>query len=254
MVESGAELGADVEVGPYSIVHSGAQLGDGVRLLSHAVVFGGVTIGGRTLVHPFAVLGGAPQHLGYKNEPTRLEIGADCIIREHVTLNRGTAAGGGVTRVGAKCFFMAGSHVAHDCLVGDEVIFANNVGIAGHAVVGSFIFFGAHSGIHQFCRIGDYAMIGAFAAVAADVIPYGLAIGNRASLDGLNIVGMKRRGLTREAIHDVRRAYRLLFEGEGVFEDRLAETETLLGARAEVARILNFIKADAKRAVMAPKR
>lgn len=254
LVESGAILAEGVEIGPYSIVHTGARLDAGVRLLSHVIVEGGATVGARTIIHPFAIIGGPPQHLGYKGEPTRVEIGPDCIIREHVTINRGTASGRGVTRVGSKCFFMGGAHVAHDCRVGDEVVFANNASIAGHVAVGSYVFLGGLCGIHQNVRIGDYAMIGGCAAVTTDVIPFGSAVGNHATLEGLNIIGMKRRGFSREAIHDVRRAYRMLFEGDGVFEDRLAETQRALGGRPEVARILEFITADAKRFVMAPKR
>lgn len=254
IVESGAEIGAGVEIGPYSIVRAGARLGAEVRLSSHVVVEGGVSIGERTQIFPFAVLGAPPQHLGYKNEPTRLEIGADCLIREHAAIHRGTVGGGGVTRIGARCFIMSGSHVGHDCVLGDDVVLASNAGLGGHVVIGSFVFLGGLAAVHQFCRIGDYAMIGGAAAVSADVIPYGSAVGNRATLDGLNIIGMKRRGVSREAIHDVRRVYHLLFEGDGMFEDRLKACELEFGARPEVARILDFIKAGAKRSLMGPKR
>lgn len=254
IVEEGAVLGENAEIGPWCVVASGARVGADVRLSSHVVLEGDVLIGARTIVRPFCVLGGPPEHLGYKGEPTRLEIGEDCIIREGVTMNRGTAAGGGVTRVGRKCFFMTGAHIAHDCIVGDEVVFANKASIAGHVTIGSYAFFGGLCGVHQFCRIGDYAMIGGCAAVTADVIPYGMAVGNHAALEGLNFVGMKRRGVTREAAHDLRRAYRALFEEPGVFADRLAAVESQFGHRAEVRRVLDFIKADARRAVMGPKR
>lgn len=254
IVEPGAEIAGDAEVGPYCVIERGAVIGAGARLLSHIVVRSGVMLGERAMVHPFAVLGGPPQHAGYRGEPTRLEIGPDCVIREHATLNRGTAAGGGVTMIGRKCFFMAGAHVAHDCRVGDEVVFANNATLGGHVRIGSYVFLGGLCAVHQFSRVGDYAMIGGCAAVTADVIPYGSAIGNHATLEGLNIIGMKRRGVSRAAMHDVRRAYRLLFDGDGVFEERVAATEAALGGRDEVRRILDFIKADAKRAVMAPAR
>lgn len=254
IVETGAELGEGIEIGPYSVVHAGTRLGENVRLLSHVVVHRGADIGARTIVHPFAVVSGPPQHMGYKDEPTRLQIGPDCVIREHAALHRGTVMGGGVTRIGARCFIMSGSHVGHDCHLDDDVVLASNAGLGGHVVVGKGVFLGGLAAVHQFCRIGDYAMVGGGAAVSLDVIPYGSAVGNHATLEGLNIIGMKRRGVTREAIHDVRRAYRMLFESEGLFEDRLAEAERTFGARAEVARILDFIKADAKRAVMAPKR
>lgn len=254
IVETGARIGEGVEIGPWCRISAGARIEAGARLEGSVVVDGDVAIGERTIIHAFAVLGGPPQHLGYRGEPTRLEVGPDCIIREHVTMNRGTKAGGGVTRVGRKCFFMTGAHVAHDCVVGDETVFANNATLGGHVRVGSFVFLGGLSAIHQFSRIGDYAMIGGCAAVTADVIPYGSAVGNHATLEGLNIIGMKRRGLAREAIHDLRRAYRMLFEDAGVFEERVAAVERALGARAEVRRVLDFIGADAKRAVMAPKR
>ena len=246
-------LGDGVAIGPYCVVESVARLGDSVRLLSHAVVCSGVSVGDRTIVHSFAVLGGPPQHLGYKNEPTRLEIGPDCIIREHATMNRGTPAGG-VTRVGARGFFMSGAHVGHDCHVGDDVIIASNAVLGGHAMIGRFVFVGGQSAVHQHCRVGDFAMIGGCAGVTTDVIPYGSAIGNHATLEGLNIVGMKRRGVSRSAIHDVRRAYRMLFEADGAFKERVAATDRDLGGCAEVAKILAFINADSKRPLMAPKR
>lgn len=254
IVEDGAELGAGVEIGPFSAVRAGAYLGAGVRLSSHVVIEGGVSVGERTVVYPFAMLGGPPQHLGYKNEPTRLEIGADCIIREHATLHRGTVGGGGVTSIGDRCFIMSGSHVGHDCRLEEEVVLASNAALGGHVSIGRCVFLGGLAAIHQHVRIGAYAMVGGAAGVTKDIIPYGSAIGNHATLEGLNIIGMKRRGLSREAIHDLRRAYRMLFEGEDMFEDRLRAVEKELGARPEVMRILDFIKADAKRSVMAPKR
>jgi UDP-N-acetylglucosamine acyltransferase len=250
IVDRGAVLESGVSIGPYCIVGAGARLGADVELAAHVVVSGDVAIGDRTVVHPFAVLGGPPQHGGYKGEPTRTVIGADCVIREHATVNRGTAQGGGVTEIGEKCMLMTASHVAHDCHVAPNVTLANNATLGGHVRLEEFVFLGGLSAIHQFCRVGAYAFIGGCAAVPADVIPFGSAIGNHAKLAGLNIIGMKRRGLPRETIHDLRAAYRGLFEEEGTFQERLARVEAQFGARAEVRRILDFIKFDTSRQLM----
>ena len=186
--------------------------------------------------------------------PNRVVIGADCIIREYATVNCGTAAGGGVTRIGDRAFLMTGAHVAHDCRVGEGVVMANAATLGGHVTVEDFVFLGGLSAIHQFCRIGAYAFVGGCAAVPTDVIPYGSAIGNHARLAGLNLIGMKRRGVPREAIHKIRAAYRLLFEEDGPFRERLQRAEAEFGAVAEVRRILDFINADTSRALMAPAR
>lgn len=250
IVDTDAELSSGVRIGPYCIVGAGAKLGADVELMSHVVISGDVTVGARTVVHPFAALGGPPQHGGYKGEPTRAVIGSDCLIREHATVNRGTVQGGGVTEVGDKCMLMTASHVAHDCHVASNVTLANNATLGGHVAIGEFVFLGGLCAIHQNCRVGAYAFIGGCAAVPADVIPFGSAIGNHAKLAGLNIIGMKRRGLPRDAIHDLRAAYRGLFEEEGTFRERFAKVETTLGARAEVKRIIDFIKFDTSRQLM----
>lgn len=254
IVDKGAEIGEGASIGPYCIVGPNVKLGAGAVLMSHVAVAGATTIGPRTVVHAFASIGGPPQHGVYKGEPTQAVIGADCVIREHATINLGTAEGRGVTRVGDNCFLMTASHVAHDCVVGDHVVLANNATLGGHVVIEDYVFLGGLSAIHQFCRIGAYAFVGGCAAVPSDVIPFGSAIGNHARLGGLNIIGMKRRGLKREAIHDLRAAYRMLFEEEGVFQERLARVESALGTRAEVRRILDFIGKDTSRALMAPAR
>lgn len=251
IVETGAELGADIEIGPYCHVGPGAHLRDGVRLISHVVIDGATEIGAGTIVYPFALLGGPPQHLGYNGEPTRLVIGEGVTIREHVTMNRGTAAGGGVTRVGARGYFMAGAHVAHDCAVGESVIFANNATLGGHVQIGENVFLGGLCAVHQNCRIGAYAFIGGCAAVVSDVIPYASAFGNHARLVGLNIIGMKRRGTPRDVIHDTRAAYRLLFDsGEATFRERVDMARERFGTREEVMRILKFVEYDASRPLM----
>jgi UDP-N-acetylglucosamine acyltransferase len=254
VVDKSARLGEGVDIGPYAIVGPEVSLGPGVAVMSHVVLAGATEIGARTRIHPFASIGGPPQHLGHKGEATRLVVGADCIIREYATVNCGTVAGGGITRLGARVFMMTGAHVGHDCRVGNDVVMANAATLGGHVTVEDFVFLGGLSAIHQFCRIGAYAFVGGCAAVPTDVIPFGSAIGNHAHLAGLNLIGMKRRGVPRDAIHKVRAAYRLLFEEGGAFKDRLERVEAEYGAVAEVRRILDFINADTSRALMAPAR
>ncbi len=255
LVDPAARLAAGVEVGPFCVVGADVDLAEGVRLHSHVTVEGPTRIGARTQVHPFAALGGAPQYLGYKGEPTRLEIGEDCTIREHVTLHRGTVQGGGITRIGARVFIMSQVHVGHDCTVGDGVILAGHCALGGHVSIGDFAIIGAVAGVHQFCRVGRRAIVGGLAAVDMDVIPYGAALGNRARLGGLNVIGLKRSGVPRPAIQALRAAYRALFVEEGpAFRARLDAVEARFGAHAEVAEVLAFIRADTRRPVMPARR
>ena len=200
------------------------------------------------------MLGGPPQHTGYKNEPTKLVIGEKNIIREHVTMNAGTVAGGGVTRIGDNGFFMAGAHVGHDGQIGNGVIFANNATTGGHVKIGDGAFLGGLCAIHQNERIGEYAFIGGLAAVVNDVIPFASAFGNHAQLAGLNIVGLKRRDIPRAAIHDLRRAYKMLFAPDGTFAERLESVRDTYGESKEVAKILAFIDAGGSRSLMTPGR
>lgn len=253
IVEDGAELG-DVAVGPYCHIGPNAKLHDGVTLHNHVVITGDTEIGSNSTVHSFAVLGGPPQHLQYKDEKTLLRIGENNIIREHVTINRGTEAGGGTTHIGPDGFFMAGVHVAHDCKVGKSAIFANNATLGGHVCVGDYAFLGGLCAIHQFARVGDYAFVGGCAAVAADIIPFGSAIGNHARLAGLNIVGLKRREFSREAIRNLRAAYRLLFGNHETFEERLEQVRNDYSHCDEVRRVIEFIDAAESRALMTPAR
>ena len=255
IVEDGAEIDAGAEVGPYCVIGAGAKLGAGVVLKSHVVIDGVTAIGARTVVHAFAVLGGPPQHLQYKGEPTRLEIGADVVIREHVTMNPGTPAGGGVTSVGDRGYFMTASHVGHDCQVGDNVIFANNATLGGHVQVGDYAFLGGMCAIHQHCRVGAYAFVGGCAAVACDIIPYASAFGNHARLGGLNVIGLKRRNMPRESIRALREAYKLLFDAEdGTFRDRLEEARSRFAGVTEVGAVIDFIDNGASRSLMTPAR
>jgi UDP-N-acetylglucosamine acyltransferase len=252
LVADGARLGADVVIGPYSIIGPKAVIGDRTRLLSHVLIEGATEIGPDCTVHAFAVLGGSPQHLGYRGEEVRLQIGARNIIREHVTMHTGTPLDKGVTVVGSDGLFMVGCHVAHDCVVGDRVVLANNAALGGHVRVGDFVFVGGLVGVHQHTRIGRYAFIGASAMVTKDVIPFGSVWGNHAHLEGLNLVGLKRNGFTREVINELRTAFRLLFADEGTFQERIEDTVRDHGSSPEVMEIIDFIRADASRPLCLP--
>jgi UDP-N-acetylglucosamine acyltransferase len=253
IVHDGAKLADSVEVGAYSVVGPDVTLGEGVRLISHVNIEGVTEIGAECVIHPFASLGGAPQHLGHKGEPTQLIIGERNVIREHVTMNTGTVAGGGVTRVGSDSLYMVGSHVAHDCMVGDRVTFANNATLGGHVQMGDFVFIGGLAAVHQFSRIGRYAFIGGVSAVTKDVIPFGSVWGVHAHLEGLNLVGLKRRGFSREEINDLRSAFRLLFAEEGTFQERFEDVARLFAGAPRVMEIVDFIRAEANRPLCLPR-
>lgn len=253
IVEQGAKLGAGVKVGPFSLVGSGVTLGDDVELVSHAVIAGTTTIGARTRIFPFASIGHQPQDLKYQGEPATLAVGEDCIIREGVTMNPGTAGGGSQTIVGNGCAFLANSHVGHDCRVGNNVIFSNNVMLAGHCTVGDFAIVGGGAAVIQFARIGAHAFIGGMSGLENDLIPYGMALGNRAHLSGLNIVGLQRRGFSRTDIHDLRRAYRLLFAAEGTLMERVEDVATEFAGHPIVEEIIAFIREGGRRSLCTPK-
>jgi UDP-N-acetylglucosamine acyltransferase len=252
IVHDGARIAAGVEIGPHSIVGPDVVLASGVRLISHVVIDGRTEIGPECVIHPFAVLGGPPQHLAHKGEPTQLLIGPRNVIREHVTMHTGTAAGRGVTTVGSDGLFMVGSHVAHDCIVGDRVVFANNATLGGHVEVGDHVFMGGLSAAHQWTRIGRHAFVGGLAPVTKDVIPFAL-VGNDAHLEGINLVGLKRRGFSREAINDLRAAWRMLFAEEGTFQERVDDVARVFGGSAEVMEIVAFIRAEANRPLCLPR-
>lgn len=253
IIEQGARLGEDVLMGPYCSVGGMVELGDGVRLHSHVVVAGKTTIGPNTHVFPFASIGHPPQDLKYKGEESELVIGANNIIREHATMNPGTAGGGMITRIGNNCLFMVGAHVAHDCDIANHVILANNATLAGHVEVDDFAILGGLSAVHQFCRIGRHAMIGGMSGVENDVIPYGSVTGNRAQLDGLNIVGLRRRGFSRSEVAAMRKAYRLLFAHEGTMAERLEDVAEMYKDNNAVMDIVGFIRSDSSRAICQPK-
>jgi UDP-N-acetylglucosamine acyltransferase len=251
-VEAGATLGADVHIGPFCHVGEHVTLGDGVRLHSHVVVAGHTDIGPGTRIYPFASVGHDPQDLKYHGEESRLIIGSNVVIREHATLNPGTEGGGLETRVGDNCLLMVGAHVAHDCRVGDHVILVNNATLGGHVVVEDWAILGGLSAVHQFVRIGKHAMIGGMSGVETDVIPYGSVIGNRAHLVGLNLVGLKRRDFSRDVIHAIRQAYRLIFAEEGTLAERVADVSEMFSDNEPVMDIVDFILADSSRRICQP--
>jgi acyl-[acyl-carrier-protein]--UDP-N-acetylglucosamine O-acyltransferase len=253
IVESGAKLGAGVKIGPYCVVGPEVTLGDECELISHVVVVGRTTIGPRTRIFPFASIGHQPQDLKYKGEPSTLTIGSDCIIREGVTMNPGTAGGGLHTVVGNNCAFLANSHVGHDCRVGNNVIFSNNVMLAGHCTVGDYAILGGGAAVIQFARVGAHSFLGGMSGLENDLIPYGMAVGNRAHLSGLNIVGLQRRGFSREMIHDLRRAYRLLFAAEGTLKERVDDVAAEFADHPLVQEIVAFIREGGKRSICTPR-
>ncbi|MCE3233190.1 MAG: lpxA [Rickettsiaceae bacterium] len=253
IIGDGAQLGSNVEIGPYSVVGPNVKLGDNVKLHSHVVVEGYTTIGEGTRIFPFASIGHIPQDLKYKGEKSTLEIGKNNTIREHVTMNPGTEGDAMITKVGDNCLFMMASHVAHDCVVGDNVILANNATLAGHVKVGDFAIIGGLSAIHQHVRIGHHAMIGGMSGIENDVIPYGQAMGERASLCGLNLVGLKRRKFDRDDITTLRKAYRLLFSQEGTLQERIDDASEMFKNNHGVMEIIEFIRANTSRAICQPK-
>ncbi|MCC7541389.1 MAG: acyl-ACP--UDP-N-acetylglucosamine O-acyltransferase [Deltaproteobacteria bacterium] len=243
VVASEIELGLDVEIGPFAVIGPGVRLGDGSRVMAHAFVEGPSTFGARTVVHPFAAVGGAPQDVKHKGEPTRLVVGEGNTFREYVSVHRGTVGGGGETRIGDGCLFMAYVHVAHDCTVGSNVIMANASTLAGHVRVGSYVVFGGLAGVAQFVRIGEGAMIAAGAMVENDVPPFVVAAGDRARVRGLNRVGLKRRGVDPESIAALRAAHRHLFRSSAPLAESLRTLDPALTTHREVATLVAFLNA-----------
>ena len=253
IIEQGAKIGAGVSIGPFCHVAAGATLEDGVSLVSHVSIAGTTIVGARVKIYPFASIGHPPQDLKYRGESVRLIIGPDCLIREGVTMNPGTAGGGMVTRVGDNSLFMVGVHIAHDCQIGNRVVMANNATLAGHVIVEDNAIIGGLCGVHQYVRIGRHAMLGAMSAVVRDIIPYGQVAGDRATLHGVNIIGMQRGGFSREEIQALRHAYQLLFSGDGTLSDRVAEVAERFAGIGPVADVVAFIRADSSRAFCQPK-
>ncbi len=253
VIEDGAKIGAGVKIGPFCTVGPEVELGEGCQLMSHVAVAGHTMIGPRTRIFPFASIGHIPQDLKYKGEASILTIGADCMIREGVTMNPGTEGGGLKTVIGDRCAFLANSHVGHDTKVGNDCILSNNVMLAGHVTVGDFVIFGGGSAVIQFARVGSHAFVGGMSGLENDLIPYGMAMGNRAHLAGLNIIGLRRRGFTREQIHDIRRAYRLLFADEGTLSERVEDVAEEFSNHPFVHEILDFIRDGKDRSICTPR-
>jgi UDP-N-acetylglucosamine acyltransferase len=253
-IESGAMVEDDVSIGPYCTIGPNVVIGSGCRLIAHVHVAGRTAIGARTVIHPFASIGGAPQSASYRGEPTRLVIGTDCDIREGVTMNIGTDAGRRITEVGDRGMFMAYSHVGHDCRVGSDVVFANCATLGGHCTVGDHVFIGGLSAAHQFTRIGAHAMISGVSGLRGDVIPFGLAAGAFARLSGVNVVGMRRRKFSAQTIRAVRSAYKALFFGDGVLASRIEAAEAEFGDDPAVAQIITFVREKRDRPLCFPGR
>jgi UDP-N-acetylglucosamine acyltransferase len=255
IIENGAVIGEDCRIGPYCVVGAEAKLGAGVVLHSHVSIAGDTSIGDGTQVYPFTSLGHPPQDLKFKGEKSRLVIGKNTTIREHVTMNPGTEGGGLLTQVGDNCLFMVGTHVAHDCMVGNHVILANNATLAGHVHVGDGCVIGGLAAVHQFVRIGAGAMIGGMSGVESDVIPFGSVVGERGWLAGLNLIGLKRRKLDRAEIHALRNAFKMLFgSDEGTLADRAEKAHAQYGTVPAVAEVLRFMSEQTSRKMLMPRK
>ena len=255
IIEPGARIGAGCRIGPYCIIGASVVLEEGVELTSHVVIEGITTIGAEARLSPFSSVGLPPQDLKYKGEPTGVVIGARTQLREHVTVHRGSVGGEGMTRIGSDCLLMACSHVGHDCRLGDRVILANNVMLGGHVQLGEQCFLGGGAAIHQLVRVGRHAMVGGLAGVTNDVPPFGNVFGLPARLVGLNVVGLRRRGFSRENLHALRAAFRLLFRDPGTFAARMDAAEQRFAGDALVGEVLAFLRAaDRKRELIRPGR
>lgn len=254
IIDPGARLGTDVSIGPYCVIGPDVELGDGCRLHSHVVIDGRTAIGPGCEIFPFASLGHIPQDLKYRGEESRLVIGGHNVIREYMTVNPGTEGGGLVTEIGSHCLFMTQSHVAHDCRIGDHVIMANGATLGGHCVIGDYAILGGLCAVHQHVRIGEHAFVGGMSGVENDVIPYGMVVGPRAALKGLNVVGIKRHGVPRTQLQKLRKAYDMLFSSSGsTLLERAEEVEREFPEDECVARVLGFIRAESSRSLSIPR-
>jgi UDP-N-acetylglucosamine acyltransferase len=254
IVEEGAVIGDNVRIGPFCHIGSKAKIGNDVEIMSHVVVSGNTSIGSRCRIFPQVVLGCEPQNLAYKGEETFLEIGEGCTMREGVTMHPGMPNAGGRTTVGRNSLFLAYSHVAHDCHVGDNVVLSNNVMLAGHVTIGDRVIMGGGAAVHQFTRVGHHAFIGGLSAVSYDVIPFGMLNGNPGVLQGLNIIGMQRSGMDKAAIHEARRAFKQIFHGPDSIRKNAAEARASFTENATVIDIIDFIQAEHERALSSPAR
>jgi UDP-N-acetylglucosamine acyltransferase len=244
IVDAGARLGKGVSVGAYSTIGPDVEIGEGTWIGSHVVLHGPTRIGRENRIYQFCSIGDAPQHLGYKGDPTRLEIGDRNVIREYCTLNRGTVAGGGVTRVGSDNFVMAYCHIAHDCQVGDHTIFANASSLAGHCVIGDYAVLGGFTLVHQHCRIGAFCMTAVNTVLFKDVPPFVMASGDGGTPHGINLRGLKRRGMSEDTILAIKRAYKTLYRSGLKFDEAIEQIERVAGGEAELRRFVEFLKSS----------
>ncbi len=253
LIASTAKVSNNVNVGPYSVIGKNVKLGKNVKIHSHVVIDGYTSIGENTEIYPFATLGLSPQHSKYEGEPSKLIIGKNNIIREHVTMHTGTKLDAMETKVGNNSMFLVGVHIAHDCVIGDNVIFANNVGLGGHVKVGNNVYLGAYAAIHQFVRIGSFSIVGGQTGIVSDIIPYGSAAGPRGSLNGLNTVGLKRHGFKKNEINNLKEAYNMIFIGDDVFKNRISFAKKKFKNNEVVNKLINFIENDSDRPLCHPK-
>ena len=253
IIHNSSKIGKNVSIGAYSIIGPNVIIEDNSKIHSHVLVDGNTHIGSNNEIYPFAVIGSNPQHLKYEGEMTKLIIGNNNVFREHVTIHPGTNVGTKKTIIGDNGFFMVGSHVAHDCLVGNNVVFVNNAVIGGHVEISDYVYLGGQSAVHQYCRIGQHAIIGAGTTIDGDVIPFTSAIGSRGYLSGLNLVGLKRRSFKKDEIKVLRNVYRLLFAPEGTFHERLLEVNETYSGNQLVQEILIFLKENLNRPLVHPK-
>ena len=251
IIDSNAKISKNVSIGAYSVIGPNVQIGEGTVVQSHVNITGNTIIGVNNKIYPFVSIGNDPQDLKFKGEKNFLDIGDNNTIREYVTINPGTEGGGGKTKVGNNCLFMVSSHIAHDCIVGDHVILANNVPLGGHAHVDDHAIIGGNSAVQQFTRVGKFAMIGGMCGVVRDVIPYGIAHGNRSILQGLNLIGLRRKNFPNKEILSLSEAYKIIFKNENLTEN-LSNLSNHLRKNKLVSEVVNFIQKDKKRPICTP--
>ena len=251
IVDSTAKIGKNVKVGPYSIIGPNVEIGEGSEIQSHVSIIGNTKIGMNNKIYSFASIGNDPQDLKFNGEETKLDIGNNNKIREYVTINPGTKGGGGLTNIGNNCLFMVSSHIAHDCFVGNNVILANNVPLGGHAVIEDNVIIGGNSAVQQFTRVGRSAMIGGMCGVVRDIIPYGIAHGNRSVLQGLNLIGLRRKNISNKEIMTLNDAYKEIFKSENLTEN-LSNLDKNYRKNDLVLEVVNFLEKDKKRPICTP--
>ena len=253
IIHPDAQVGKNTKIGPYCVLGKGVKIGENCNIKSHVVVDGDVSIGEKTKIFSFASIGSDPQDLKFKGEKTKIMIGDNCKIREYCTINPGTKGGGGVTKVGDNCLLMVGTHVAHDCLISDNVIFANHSTLAGHVNIERNVVVGALSAIHQFTRIGEGSMIGGMSGITGDVPPFCTAMGNRAKLNGLNVVGLKRNKVSKIEISELRKVYNYIFDSSNsTFKDRVEEIKEKKTNLYTIKKLLDFISGESNRSFCLP--